>query len=505
MRERKKILILITLFLTTISWAQPGPGGGGLTIYNIIDKHDNEINVLKDSLLRIRTFDMIGDIVYWETFLYQDIKKLKKDDLSYRKNLSISPHNYNLNHNINRYHNAQSLIYIIYKKDTMVIDAKIMSENLNWERDSLPKLKIQQGHFSYNVILKKTASKVNLDFLKDENQVYQYYMSHFYRHHSNKELIQAEKMLNKAIHKNEGKKNCEMLQAFSDLNTTKKEYSKAIKYITEALNKKCIPHFANDQYKSYLNRIDLYTKNKEYNKALKDYDTIVIKYPINDEHYTPREIERAYYKLMYLKNYDEIIKEMTSFIKIKLDENRLKKIDPQYSGMGLADGLFVIGASEYFKGNKNKAYKHWFNYIEYVNLGINSIDNTTDFFNKLIDENPSESELYLLKALCYNDYVSGYYKSSENLELYRTALEDIVKAEELGFNGYRINYQRSRLYHYLGKEKQSLEEIKVALKKKPKDLNCLLLKAELKGKWSANANKYRELLKQIDLEKIWFD
>lgn len=487
--------IIILLFLTTISWAQPGLGGGGLTISQITDKHGNEINILKDTLLNIRTFDIINDTIYWERFLLEDAKR-NKSDLRYRKHIDISPSNY--------YRNSQSLIYVAYKKDTMIIDADIMVENHRWQRDSISKLKIRQGHFRYKNKLEKISSKINLDFLKDENLSYQYYLSHFYKHYANEELVLAEEYLNKAVKKNDNKKKCEMLKAFSDLNHKKNKYDEALNYISKVLNRKCIPRFQDSQYKYYLNRIDLYKKNKDYHKALKDYDTIAIKYPINDEHYTKREIERAYFKLIYLKNYDEIIKEMTSFIKKNIDEYRLKKGNPEYYGMGLAEGLFVIGASEYFKGNKEKAFKHWFNFMDYVNLHINAIDDIKYFFSKLIDKNPLEPELYLLRALCYDDYVSGYYKEESNLELYRIALKDIAKAEELGFNDYKINYHRSSLLSNLDKEIKAFAEIEKALNKKPNNLRCLFLKAQFKDNERLE-DKYRESLKQIDLKKLWFD
>ncbi len=498
-----KIIIILLVFLTNISWAQPGLGGGGLTIHQISNKYGHKIDISKDTLLRIRTFDIINDTIYWERFLHEDIKR-NKSDLEYKKHIDISPSNYYLDRSINDYCNPQSLIYAIYKKDTMVIDADIMAENHIWQRDFISELKIQQGHFRYKNKLEKISSEINLDFLKDENLPYQYYLSHFYKYYANEKLVLAEEYLDKAVKKNNNKKNCEMLKAFSDLSQKKGNYSEAINYITKVINRKCIPQFDNNQYKYYLNRIDLYTKNKEYHSALKDYDTIAIQYPVDSEHYTKIEIERAYFKLIYLKNYDEIIEEMTSFIKENIDEYRFKKRNPEYYGMGLADGLFVIGASEYFKGNKNKAFKHWFDFFDYVNFQTNAIDDISYFFSDLIDENPLEPELYLCRALCYNDYVSGYYKEENNLKLYRISLKDIAKAEELGCNDHKINYYRSNLLFYLDKEKEAYAEIENALEKKPNDFRCLFLKAQIEDNEQLE-DEYRESLKQIDLKQLWFD
>jgi tetratricopeptide (TPR) repeat protein len=256
-----------------------------------------------------------------------------------------------------------------------------------------------------------------------------------------------------------------------------KEYEKAIKYFSKAVNLK--PEDRN----SYSYRAICYICTSEFENAVKDY-TIAISISPDANYYSNRgysynrlgEYEKAAVdctKAIELdqKNANNYQNRGISFINLgeykKAIEDCTKAIElnPKYSGAYVNRGLCYYNLKDY-----NNALKDYAKAIEYnpadstahLNQGVcyyelSDIENAIKCYSEAIEINPDYKDAYNNRGNCYAD-----------LKNYQNALDDYTKA--IGIDpGFAIAYRnRAECYEKTGEKEKAKKDYKKAKKLDPK-------------------------------------
>ena len=435
------LLLLCSLNL----YSQPG-GGGGLLIEKIYNNENQEINILNDKNLKIRTFILKDKYVTEETFIHEKIlKDLEKyPNYKYNSEFYLRPNN-------EEYSNQR--LYITYAKDTMIVDFEgIIGQNGIGNIDEIDSLKIEKGYFKKikNESYKnnhKYYQKIDISFLEEKNLPASFFLKTARYNLSNKLIEDAFTNINKAIDKVNGDLTCETLFLLTDAYKENKQYEKAIETISKAIANTCVRYNSDEPENIYEERVQLYIKINQFNKALKDYDTIVsVAYFKNNA-----IVNKANFEIKYLKNYKVVINNLKIIFK-----NQKK----DYSD----DLYFTLGLAEYLNGNKQDAYNHWIQSQEFLYSWKES-DYYAKYFDSLIQKNPNEPKLYLAKALAELTQAKKYGKNIEGKKYSEKALTSINKAQQFKNYGFKINLYKAVALNYLNRDQEALKEINIAIHK----------------------------------------
>lgn len=146
-------------------YGQPG-GPGGIYIDKFFDDKFEPINIYNDTNIKIRTFQLMDDKTFKETFLFE--KAFKKYDENRRNHVSGSfyfP---------GKHDKYTARMYIIYKSDTMIVDfIGIIPSNASDHRNGIDSVVIKNGYsqydfykwYSFNYFFKKDS--IDLTFLPE--------------------------------------------------------------------------------------------------------------------------------------------------------------------------------------------------------------------------------------------------------------------------------------------------------------------------------------------------
>ncbi len=505
--KRISLIFLFLLLCTTQLFAQPGEERACLSFNKIYDKNLNSIDVFSDTALQIRTFTLIKDKIYEETFMLEALLKMEPNsDADGSFILCTSP--VNTNDYIAFYPNQR--MFLVYKNDTMVIDFIEI-------HDKMDSLVIQKGYFKYSwpekykydrnaqsfynglspYTVKQMLDKgyieydpnTDCSFLAEQNLPASYFIMRAEHYLQYEQPNPALTDLHKAIQKNNGYKSYEILHLLCDAYTQTAEYEKAIENISAAMNcntSEVYYHsnnevfnyiiFENDKtiennkrIEDYETRINLFIKLKMYDNALKDYDTI---YAISISK-TSIIVDRANFKIKFLKAYKSAI----SDLKITIDAMPADYLCESFTAWSpYYNTYFTLAMAEYYNGDKKRAFRHWLIAEELGYVGSNEVIH----FDSLITKNPKIPELYLARSLARYKSPSYLDWDVDRKKIFNDALNDINKAKELGIKDYRINMYRAFILKVLEKYDEALVEINNAILKNNSDPRCFLIRYEIR-------------------------
>ncbi|NII28546.1 hypothetical protein HB364_25915 [Pseudoflavitalea sp. X16] len=536
----RNFLFLLLLFTGQL-YGQPG-GGGGLIINNLYNDKLDKIDLLTDTSLKIRTFILAGEKIYQETFLYPKLLKgYSKARINGRASGFSLPSTADIDENSYSDAGSNQRMYIIYKKDTMMIDMiGIMGQNGMGFRDGIDSLVIQRGYFKYyrskqdsntytnegghdrnsallrNGLTLYTVKQlpangyleyqpgIDLSFLSDKDLPASYYLKRATYYLQNNQPEPAFADIEKGIEKNNGTKNCEILYLLSSAYTQTLEYEKAIENISLAIN--CKTYKWQEDWESkvqnYRTRIELFIKLGKYDKALADYSTMCAV----SKGSTNANIDRANFKMKYLKDYKGAIDDLKTTIE-EIPDNHLN--DRPQGVSEYCDTYFTLARAEYLDGDKKSAFRHWLKAEEF-GYNHSSADHPVIHFDSIISQHPKAPELYLARALAH--FHRGPYLGwgDDTKNCFNNALDNINKAEELGLKDYRINMYRASVFNQLKKYNEAMKEIDRAIAKNNTDPRCFLVRYEIRDnlgqtKWGdsndTDIKRYRMLSEHWEWEK----
>lgn len=481
--------------LTKVVSAQPG-GGGGLVISNLFNRELNKIE-LTDSLLTIRGFVMKSDSryskVYYENYGIVNNRRYGYDGI-------YLPPDYNNYLTGNNFDNDNQRLLIIYKADTMMIDfSGIMNENGAGFSDSMDSIVIQKGHYRHirnpykgngnlyerkhmellrygitpNTIkeLKRQKwmveqEKIDLSFLKEKHLPAFFILQRGKNFVSQKNYEKAiDDMLRVLKMSNKSSVVKEALHELSDLYSVSNP-ALALKYLNKLLRKE-----KNESL--YKDRIDLYIKTNQLQKALRDYDKLAGM----GNHYLNNN-QRAIFKADYLKDFDGATNDLMKIIN-SIHEDHLSGCPDCQSEYGST--YFTLGLVEYKKNDFKNAFSHLLKAME-IGYEAQSSDRIVVCFDSLIDQHPNAEELYFARAIAV--YKRAPFAGSWALSVpyYTNALNDLIKAENFGYNKPYISIFHASLLLQLKREHEALEKINSAIEKNNNDPRAYQVRYEIRGK-----------------------
>jgi tetratricopeptide (TPR) repeat protein len=508
----KLFFLFLLLLVSGKVAAQPG-GGGGLVIGSLFSNKLDSINLLTDTALSIRTFILAEGKVYQETFLYQIFLKEKG-------NLRISRHHHGFglppanDINEDRYADRESnqRMYLVYKQDTMIIDFMgIIGENGMGNSDTMDSLVIQKGYFKYNrskhnnrsykpeeddsikkwiahgltrhtryILSQKgyitSTSRIDLSFLREDKLPSSYFLKRAAYYLQNEEPSLALADINKGIEKNKGATTCEALYLFCDAYTKTGDYDKAIENITLAID--CTRDRTYEDWEgkveNYRTRIELFITQKKYHLALRDYNTIV---RISQDT-IGATIERAGFKMKYLKAYQSAISDLKLIID-SIPDNHLR--DRPQGWSEYCTTYFTLATAEYLNGNTAAAFRYWLKAEEF-GYGQSSSLTVVDHFDSIITQHPKAPLLYLSRALAHAKRAPYLGWGEQTTTCFNNALSDISTAEALGLNDHRINMYRSWVLNQLKRHEEALKAIDKAIAKNSTDPRCFSIRYDIRNR-----------------------
>ncbi len=497
MRSLSILILLFTSF--SILYSQPG-GGGGLYIQHLFGSDFRRIDLLSDTnIIYIRTFLLHNNNLHHETFVYQD---LRSSHFRYgsryesKDGLYLPPNHEFVHQEYNDYASDQRIL-IILSGDTMLIDfVGITGENGGGFVDSMDSLVFQKGHYIYyrrkpdkldqsyekrqhdRSILKKgftpytysvlsaagyiSSKKItDLSFLIDKNFPSSYYF-HLARYLLQKNAIDTVlKVIDKGLEKNNNEKNCEIIFLYTDAYKATNQIEKAIASISEGMNCKRYEWGEDSKAVNLSERAELYVLQKQYEKALADYNAMVM----SSKNKLRANIKRAEFKIKYLKDYKGAVNDLKNDIEaIPEDHNRNQPNVISYYD----ETYFALGLAHYYNKEYTEAFTCWLKAMQ-CGYAQTSADYALLHFDSIIKAHPAVAENYLSRAIA--NYKRGPYLGwgDETKEVFQKALNDINKAEEVGMKDYRINLYRAMVLNVLKKHTEALLEINEAIKKNVSD------------------------------------
>lgn len=488
MRNLELLFIIVYLLISDVLNAQPG-GGGGLRITNLYNQKGEKINIYSDSSTKIRTFILRNDSLIKETFIFQDLIKRQQALTSqnpYQQNFVlalVAPH-FTERKPHEPYNKFGQRLLITYKNDTMMMDIYgIISPNGAGHIDRMDSLFFKKGHYKfftkrkidqnyiYNIwqehskliqtgftpyTLPKLTTlgfitytkQIDTSFLLHKNLPKSFFVErakYYLQNNADTKLVFAD--IKNAIKKNNGVEDYEIWFLLSDAYAKIGKHQKAIKYISLALN--CKRYAFDNQYtqyveRNYKKRIDLYTKTKQFDKAIADYDTL---YSLTKDKQW-QNIERAKFKATQLKDYQGAITDLKKYI-ASIPQQGLDSMPNNHRHNSyLWPTYLALADIEYLTNDIKSSGKNWLNAIK---SGYGSYSNTdTKKFDALITAHPDIPQFYFCRA-----WVLYCNSITEDKQTKRTLLEnaqkDIDKAQELDMDMNEMNYYRNKIINYAKK------------------------------------------------------
>ncbi len=561
---------IILIFLTGQLYSQPG-GGGGLLISNIYNNKYEKLNILTDTTLKLRTFNLLRDSIYQETFIREIFvtekgkMRINQEYFKFgpfpKKDMNVDGYDNNESNQNNfvfgliptddidedGYGDSESnqRIYIVYKKDTMIIDfIGVIGENGGGNSDRMDSLVIQHGYFKYKRAkeywqkyfykdynenkeeFKRTKKlmhngltfhsvkllsekayieycpDIDISFLHEENLPASYFLKRARYYFQNNHINSVFPDINKAIEKNNGKMDCETLYLLTDTYTKVELYGKAIEYISQAIKCKRYNWDPDNEANNYRTRALLFIKENRFNEALRDYDSLVSvsRNELNSN------IERSTFKMKYLNDYSSAINDLKKII-AKIPDDHLS--DRPHGGSEYCDIYFTLGLAEYYKGERKSAYKHWLKAEEFGTWQFD-FNYKINHYDSIIQKYPKAPELYFARGITHLKKGSYEMQGKQATECFVNSIKDFNKAERLGLTDFRINMFKANVLNKMKTYYEAKQQINIAISKDSKDPRCFLLRYYIRGnsgerKWNNKSDsdwvKYEKLCNSWKFEK----
>ncbi len=380
--------------------AQPG-GGGGLTFGQLYSKDFKAID-LKSPDLKIRNFILAGNGINEELY---DIRPL---------HLIPSKWNYYFDREV-ACSNQRLLIY--YKNEIMIVDLlNILQENGMGNSDRMDSLVFIKGHFTMvtnqyandrnenrqrnDAILNngltpfttlslsesgliKYNNNTDVSFLNEDKLTAHFILKRGVQSFRKEKYDAAITDIYTAIRKGlsaPGRE--EALSTLSSCYSKKNEFEKSVELLTEIINSRNVK----DNYRLmhyYKARIEAYTSLKEYNKALADFDYIILN---TLENQTVFIAEKAHYKEKYFSDCASAIQDFENLID-EIPGDHLRDRPGGWSEY--ADSYFAYGSLEYTCSHFENAFKLWLKAMEF-GYAQTSAPYAVEFFDSIIRAFPAE-------------------------------------------------------------------------------------------------------------------
>lgn len=520
----KVYLLFIIAFLTLNIWAQPG-GGGGLIIGGYYNGDLREITPY-DTSLHVRLF------ILTDTSLNSKITQ-ELYDTKY-----FLPPAYRISERYNGDEFVNERLLLTYLQDTMLIDfLGIIPGNGAGAKGYLDSVIFKKGYFRYflqkrnegNVNFIKHYKNINANFLLEKNLPATFYLHkgeyNFLKKKFELALADVNKSIEMGLLTNDKD---EAILYLCKVNSELGNLDKAIANISELISLHSTKQFYEkinglDILKdNYHTRIELFIKNNQLNKALIDYDSIVsisnyylefsnekgyyLSY--NPMYYMNENIERAIFKMKYLKDSKGAVIDLKQFIS-KIP-NKPKNESPQ----GVSDfnnTYFVLALAEYNVGDLKSAFKHWLRAEELWYGYQNNSNDIIVHYDTLIKKHPRVPELYLSRGIAYYIKGAAFNGGGSSQICYEKSLEDLKKTEALGLTDFRIDLYRALVFYMQKKYNEALEQINISISKNDNDPRVFITRywirdklGEVKGGNNKNDkdwNQYMNLMKNWKFEK----
>lgn len=448
--------LLLFFFLPILTFAQPG-GGGGLIIEKII----------ADEQAEIRAFLMNGYAIHHEILEFIKDKKIYiPSEQDFKQELDVKEANL-------------VRLMISKNKSKMIIDfVDIPGENGMGRKDNMDSLVFMEGYFTYhrkynstyNQLMKKGLTKSNLntllqhkivkkqalindEFLNPKNlpaSYHNYKAAYFLK---NSELDKAAEELEKAKVKC-GIDCCKTNFLLTDYYSKIKDYDKAVNYIDKVMNcRRSV--FYTEEDNLYL-KAELLIKAGQGKEALKDYDKIIR----SSEDPFPAIIQKAYCKSKQLKQSESAISDLE---KLLADVPASHFNEVLMACSEYKDIFFALGNVYFDAGNKEKAAENWYKAMLLCYSNHSSANTVELQLDTVLASNPTLSKVYMARAIA--KYRRGPYLGwgEETKNVFQSALVDIQKAQELGFNSYEVYMYSALILRELKDKNEALIQINKAI------------------------------------------
>ncbi|MFM2358696.1 MAG: hypothetical protein RLY16_689, partial [Bacteroidota bacterium] len=296
-----------------------------------------------------------------------------------------------------------------------------------------------------------------------------------------------------AIQKNNGVTNCTCMFLLVDYYTQTQQYEAAIQTISSGID--CKRNSWDDDYRenNLRTRADLFEKNKQFNEAAKDYNHL-----INiSESRVEAEINRAQF-LMRQQNYTATIQNL----QLLLTENpsnepaELQGYRSDYNQV-----YFHLAEAEYKAQFFDSAFYHWLK-AEETGYHNNSDWQIITYFNNLIQQHPSQPNLYLARALAHyrrGPYL-GWGDSTKNS--FQLALADTYEAEKWGRRDFKTYLYRAQILHQLKQNNEALVVINQAIQLNRVSIECYATRYQIRSDLGQTKWGDRTDPDQVILEKL---
>jgi tetratricopeptide (TPR) repeat protein len=447
--------LLLFFFLPILTFAQPG-GGGGLVINHIISKNKIEI----------RAFLMEGKSIHHELEdIFQNAKITIPSSSDFKENLDIKDV-------------SVVRLLLVQQNKKMIIDlVDIPGDNPMGRTDLMDSLEFMEGHFIHNRGFDKTNSglqkrgltksnlnklvnaglvsksvKIPMNFLEEKNLPASYHNYKADSYLKKNELEKAATELELAKNKC-GINCCQTNFLLTDYYNKKGKYDLAIEHLNKAMKcRKSVFYYEED---NYYQRAELLVKAGRTKEALKDYDYIIK----TSENPFPAITLKAYSRTDQLDEGQKAIAELEKILAEVPAEHFNEKM---LAWSEYCEIFYALGNVYYKSGNKEKAADNWYKamLLAYSNNSSNAVVLQMD---TVISENPKLTKAYMVRAIA--KYRRGPYLGwgDETKNVFRSGLEDIKKAKELGLNTYEVYIYSALILKELKEKNEALEQIELAI------------------------------------------
>jgi tetratricopeptide (TPR) repeat protein len=448
-------LIFLLLIIPILNFAQRG-GGGGLVINNIISKDK----------IQIRAFLMEGKSMHNEIEdIVQNAKITIPSSSDFKENLDIKD---------------VSVVRLLLEQQNkkMIIDlVDILGDNPMGRTDMMDSLEFMEGYFIHNRAFDKTNSglqkrgltksnlnklvnaglasksaKIPMDFLEVQNLTASYHNYKADSYLKKNELEKAATELELAKNKC-GINCCQTNFLLTDYYSKKGKYELAIEHLNKAMKcRKSVFYYEED---NYYQRAELLLKAGRTKEALKDYDYIIK----TSENPFPAITLKAYSRTDQM---DESKKAIAELEKILAEVPAEHFNERMLAWSEYCELFYALGNVYYKSANKEKAVENWYKamLLAYSNNSSNAVVLQMD---SVINDNPKLTKAYMVRAIA--KYRRGPYLGwgDETKEVFRSALVDIQKAQELGFNSYEVYMYSALILRELKDKNEALIQINKAI------------------------------------------
>lgn len=478
--------------------AQPG-GGGGFVIYNILNEQLEPIS--EDPSFRLRSFILASDGP--QSPVYTENKPHVSGGI-----ISVHGfHNYIIHPGVSSHR-----VYFRYKGETMILDLRdIINSNGGGIRDRIDTVVFIKGYFrfvrdpriagtefvnndEYNnaleflkrgltpatreVITEKGwltySTAVDTSFLLENKLPAFFFLDRAYQKKQNRQYDQALTDVFKARRKPMTDQEKEYaFTILGEIYTITGKIEKAIEAITAA-NQLTSKLYHRLGY--YEERIRLYTEQGALEKALADYDTLVA---ISKDVYSRGSFalfNRAKFRIDYLQQYEKAIKELRDILSnLPFSDGHY---DSYYNKSHAEPYLFLLGLAEYRNKQVADAFQHWLEAADVVALQYGGFSVNQAHCDSIIQKYPAEPSTYLRRSISHRQHYYNYNNNRSTLDtvFVQKSLDDLSKAEQLGYTGYHLPFYRAACFMEIKNYSNALQQINEAISKNQSDSRLFWLR-----------------------------